>query len=160
MFTGRLTIPYIDRMGVYGMKFRCLQLHDCKAVDCPKYLTLPGQELGLYNVLSLDRAGSAVHICEGEIDAIILSQVFPDDPVLGIPGAALWRNHFPFHLAAFERVVIWPDGDAAGKAMADVFRKHIRELETMPIPKGMDVNTVFLEHGAAWFHEAAQVETV
>lgn len=154
-YYGRLVIPYVDRSGVYGFKFRCMALHDCKAEDCAKYLNPEGQELGLFNVLALDSDSEILHVCEGEIDTIVLAQIVPD-PVIGLPGADVWRDHFPFHMAGFERVCLWPDGDRAGKDMGKAWLKKLRTVEIMRIPNGHDVNSVFCAQGAGFFTEALQ----
>lgn len=147
-FVGRLAIPYIDKMGVYGLKFRCLVGHDCKAESCRKFLTLNGFETSLYNILDTDVLSDTIHITEGEPDAWILKQVFPNDGVVGIPGASNWLKHWPFHFAGFERVIMWPDGDKAGEDLAQRVRKDLRAVELAPVPKGMDVGEVYLAHGA------------
>jgi hypothetical protein len=66
-YRGRLSIPYITPAGVVAIKFRCLREHDCKSVDCPKYL--PGNEF-LYNVAALHDAGTKLYVSEGELNAI------------------------------------------------------------------------------------------
>jgi len=149
-YCGRLAIPYVDRIGVCGFKFRCLSHSDCKQEDCQKYLNPAGQELGLYNVLALDSDAETLHICEGEIDAIVLSTIVTD-PVIGLPGASLWRDHWPFHLAGFDRVCIWPDGDKAGLEMSKRWVEKVRTVEIMRLPAGHDVNSIFCSQGAAYF---------
>lgn len=149
-YYGRMAIPYVDRTGVYGYKFRCMAHSDCKSEDCAKYLNPPGQELGLYNVLALDSDSDTLHICEGEIDTVVLSQIVPD-PVIGLPGAKLWRDHYPFHLAGFERVCVWPDGDKAGLEMGEKWAEKCRQVEVMRLPTGCDVNSIFLREGPQYF---------
>lgn len=146
-YVGRLAIPYFDRLGPVGFTFRCLRDHSCKDDNCPKYLQMDGQEVGFFNVLSLDSDGDTVHVCEGEIDAITLSQIVPD-PVLALSGVAKWKPHFPYHLAGFERVVLWPDGDVAGKGLAVTFRKHVSNVDVVNMPAGEDVNSLFCSKGA------------
>src|SRR6266481_4928822 len=60
-FANRLTIPYMDMLGVCGMKFRCMIPHDCKAENCPKYLALDGYELTLYNLVDADSTRDTIH---------------------------------------------------------------------------------------------------
>src|SRR5690606_17962026 len=86
-YVGRLVVPYLDMLGVYALKFRCLAGHDCKAEDCSKFPNLPGQALSIYNVTAVDSTSDTLHIAEGEPDTWILTQVFPDGPVIGWPGA-------------------------------------------------------------------------
>lgn len=147
---GRLAIPYIDRLGVYGFKFRCIAGHDCKELKCPKYTNPAGQELTLYNVLALDSDAETLHITEGELDAVILSSVVPD-PVVAIPGASLWKKHFPFHLAGFTRVLVWADGDEPGAKMAERVTNACPQAEVFQLPPGEDVNSMFLKEGGEYF---------
>lgn len=147
-YTGRLCIPYIDMMGVYGLKFRCTIHASCKESGCSKYLALPGQDVSLYNITDADSVATTIHIAEGELDTIILKRVFPNDAALGIPGAAMWEEHWPFHFGGFERVLIWRDGDKAGQDLANRVRKAIRMAEVVSVPDGMDVSDLFVSAGA------------
>lgn len=154
---GRLSIPYIDRLGVYGFKFRCIASHDCKEAGCPKYTNPAGQELSLYNVLALDSDSETLHITEGELDAVVLSS-FIAGPVVAIPGAQLWKKHFPFHLAGFARVLVWADGDDAGSKMAKRIAENCPQAEILSMPPGEDVNSMFLKKGAEFFLNKLLVE--
>lgn len=155
---GRLVIPYIDMMGVYGMKFRCMMHDDCKAEGCTKYLALAGQEIGIYGICDTDSTRDTIHVTEGELDRLVLMQVFPDDPVVGIPGAQLWKPHHPYHLAGFERVLLWADGDKAGQDLANRIRHDVRAAEVVNIPRGKDVTELYLEVGADVMREMAGMD--
>lgn len=150
-YQGRLAIPYMDRMGPVGFTFRCIEGHDCKELGCPKYLQLEGQEVGLFNVLSLDSDEEVAHLCEGEIDAITLSQIVPG-PVVAISGVAKWKPHFPYHFTGFERVVVWADGDAAGAKMATMVRQAVGNADVVEMASGEDVNSVFCWKGPDAIH--------
>lgn len=145
--TGRLCIPYMNKAGVIGLKFRCMQAHDCKQSGCQKYLSLPGQEIYLYNVAAVDTDSPIIHIAEGELDAIVLSRVL-NQPAIGVPGSAAWREHHPWHFRGFTAVLIWGDGDKAGADFARAVRKKITAAEIIPMPPGHDVNSLLLEAGA------------
>lgn len=149
-YNGRMAIPYTDRIGVYGWKFRCITHDDCKQENCPRYLNPPGQELGLFNVLALDSPADVLHVCEGEMDCIVLSTVVPD-PVVAVPGASLWHDHWPLHLSGFDRICVWPDADDAGTKMARRWQDKCGQIEIMSLPKGQDVNSVFLKEGGDYF---------
>jgi DNA primase len=154
-FTGRLAIPYIDKLGVYGLTFRCLAHEDCKAADCgAKFLSLPGQEKSLYNILAADSTHDTAHIVEGEPDTWVVSQVF-SEPVLGVPGAGNWRPWWWMHLSGFERVIMWPDGDVAGRKLVEKVQASVRNVEVMSIPTGLDVGELFLREGANFLHKMA-----
>lgn len=145
---GRLVIPYLDMQGVYSLKFRCMIDHDCKAENCKKYLGLPGQEAGLYNVIDTESTADTIHIAEGELDTLILKQVFPEHPAVGLPGSSTWRPHHPFHFGGFERVLVWADGDQAGRHLGREIRKDVRAAEIVPVPDGFDATSLFLAIGA------------
>jgi hypothetical protein len=144
----RLVIPYEDKRGVYALKFRCLAHEDCKPDGCTKYLGISGQETSLYGVLDTDSTADTIHITEGELDRLILRQVFPDEPVVALPGSNAWKPHHVFHFSGFERVLVWADGDKAGEKLASDIRRSVRSAETIAMPSGKDVTDVFLESGA------------
>lgn len=146
--SGRLAIPYVDKLGVYGIKFRCLAPHDCKAEGCAKYIGLPGQETSIYNVLDVDSECDTIHVTEGELDCLALKQVFPEHPVVGIPGVTQWKPHAPFHFHGFERVLLWMDGDPAGASLGDKIRRALDIAEVVPVPSGLDVTDLYVSVGA------------
>ncbi len=143
---GRLAIPYTNRLGVIGIKFRCMADHVCKEHSCPKYLAPLGQEPYLYNVLAVDEEAATIHITEGELDAIVLAHVL-GEPVVGVPGASAWRPHHPWHFRGFERVLVWADGDKAGQDLARMLRKELPAAEIVTMPAGADVNSIFYDGG-------------
>lgn len=147
-YVNRLAIPYLDRLGPIGFTFRCISGHDCKEEGCPKYLQMEGQEVGFFNVLSLDTDEEVAHICEGEMDAITLSQVV-SGAVVALAGAKKWKPHFPYHFSGFERVMVWPDGDKAGEGMGMKVREHISNADIVHMPAGEDINSLFCSKGAA-----------
>jgi len=145
-YFGRLVIPYMDRLGPVGFQFRCIDDHSCKEANCPKYLQLDDQKVGFFNVLSLDSDEEVAHICEGEIDAITLSQVV-EGPVLAVSGVGKWLPHFQYHLTGFERVVVWADGDSAGGKMSERIRDKVRNADVVSLPQGEDVNSLYVTKG-------------
>lgn len=154
---GRLSIPYTNKLGVIGLKFRCVAGHDCKAEKCPKYFIPNGQEEYLYGIVDADADADTLHITEGELDRIVLKQVL-DEPVIGLPGASVWAPHHPWHLKGWPRVLCWPDGDKAGQDMVRRIRKDVQSLESVPMPSGHDVNSLFLEQGAEAIRRLAGLE--
>lgn len=157
-FVGRLSIPYVNKLGVVALKFRCIVDHDCREHRCQKYLNLPGQEILLYNVLATESDADTIHICEGEIDTIVLSTVL-DAPAVGIPGAQGWQPHYPFHFKGFDRVLVWADGDKAGQELAAKIRKEMLNAEIVPMPRGHDVNSHYLESGPDGIRKLAGEDT-
>jgi len=156
-YVGRLCIPYVNKLGVVAVKFRCMADHDCKAENCPKYTQPAGQEVLLFNVLAVEDDADTIHICEGELDTMVLSSVL-GEPAVGLPGASNWQPHYPFHFKGFDRVVVWADGDKAGKDMAGRVRKELINAEVVPMPQGHDVNSVFVELGVEGIRKLAGVE--
>jgi hypothetical protein len=144
---GRLAIPYMDMQGVYSLRFRCLEQHDCKDVSCPKYLGVQGDETGIYAVEDTDLPAETAHITEGELDRLILKIVFPDDCVVALPGAKSWKPHHQYHFQGFESVLVWGDGDKAGREMAEKIKREVRVAESVAMPAGHDVNSLYLEKG-------------
>jgi DNA primase len=153
---GRLSIPYITRAGVVDLRFRCMEEHDCKVAEHPKYLGQDAAKTHLYNVGALIRAESTVAITEGEIDALVLDGIV-GIPAVGVPGATSWKEHYPRCFDDFERVLVFADGDKAGNGFA---RKLAHELETVTIvrmPEGMDVNEFYAQEGPDRLRERAGV---
>lgn len=154
----RLAIPYLDKLGVYAIKFRCMVHEDCKPHGCSKYMGISGQETSLYGVLDTDSTEDTIHITEGELDRLILCQVFPGAPVVALPGATSWKPHHSFHFSGFDRCLVWADGDKAGQDLANRIRKDVRAAETIALPQGKDVTDVYLELGADVLRQMAGVD--
>jgi DNA primase len=145
-FIGRLSIPYITKTGVVDLRFRSLN----PAVE-PKYMGMTGAETKMYNVLDVERAGDFIGVCEGEIDTLTISRCV-GIPCIGVPGANSWKKHYTRLLADFERVFVFADGDQPGTEFA---RSLARELPVtiIQLPDGQDVNSMFVQEGAGYFHQ-------
>ena len=145
-FTGRLSIPYVTKTGVVDLRFRSLN----PAVE-PKYMGMTGAETKMYNVLDVERAGDFIGVCEGEIDTLTISRCV-GIPCVGVPGANSWKKHYTRLLADFERVFVFADGDQPGTEFA---RSLARELPVtiIQLPDGQDVNSMFVQEGAGYFHQ-------
>jgi DNA primase len=145
-YAGRLAIPYVTKTGVVDLRFRSLN----PAVE-PKYMGMTGAETRMYNVLDVEQAGDFIGVCEGELDTITLSYCV-GIPCIGVPGANSWKRHYTRLLADFERVFVFADGDQPGTEFA---RSLARELPVtiVQLPDGDDVNSMFVQAGAGWFHE-------
>jgi hypothetical protein len=84
---GRLAIPYFTPAGPVAMTFRCIQDHRCRDIEKhSKYWKPSGQTAVLYGVDDAHKGSLDIHIAEGEIDAIVLSELC-GLPALGISGA-------------------------------------------------------------------------
>jgi len=144
-YKARLSIPYITKTGVVDLRFRALH----PAIE-PKYMGLTGAETRMYNVLDIEKATNFIGVCEGELDTITMSMCI-GIPCIGVPGANSWKKHYTRLLADFERVFVFADGDQPGTEFA---RSLARELPVtiVQLPDGHDVNSMFVQEGASYFH--------
>lgn len=145
-YAGRLAIPSLGWDGQpYALRFRCIEDHECKAEGHPKYVGLSSTSVRLFNLRSVHEAGDDICITEGEIDALSLEQC--GLRAVGVPGANLWKAHHPRMFSGFARVWVFGDGDAAGAAFARTVCDSLVAASSVPVPEGMDVNSVLVEHG-------------
>ncbi|GAA4891080.1 toprim domain-containing protein [Streptomyces coeruleoprunus] len=143
-YRGRLAIPYITPAGVVNMRFRCLRSHDCRAANCPKYLSQDGLTANLYNVLDLKKDSDHIGITEGELDAIALS--ISGIPAVGVPGVENWQQHFSRCLSDFDTVYSFADGDTAGRKFGKFLAKEAK-ARIVRVPQGEDINSLYVKGG-------------
>lgn len=146
-----MVMPYFAQERIVYLKGRVmLSKSDAEARRTPRYLNVLGNT-PLYNADALQGHTGAVYICEGEIDTMTLVQM--GYCAVGVPGARAFKRHW-CHLFAGYEVYLALDGDAAGAAGA----QHISRLFTraglpaprvLPIPAGLDINSLFLMQPAA-----------
>ena len=146
-----LAIPSIGTRGVYALRFRCLEPHDCKELGHGKYRGLSGAETRIFNVRAVHEAGDSIAIAEGELDAVVLNQC--GIPAVAVTGARNWKAHYPRVFAGFSTVYVCEDGDTAGrefsrKVSGDVLTGVIINLGT-----GQDVTDIFLSEGESGIRE-------
>jgi len=149
-YAGRLSIPYITKTGVVDLRFRSLN----PAVE-PKYMGMTGAETRMYNVLDVEQAGDFIGVCEGELDTITLSYCV-GIPCVGVPGANSWKKHYTRLLADFERVFIFADGDQPGTEFAKSLAREL-PVTIVQLPEGEDVNSMYVQAGAGYFHEKLDI---
>lgn len=150
-YEGRLCIPFITPTGIVYLRFRCLKEHDCKELGHGKYEGLAGEGTHLYNVRALQMPGTAIGICEGEIDALVATM--SGLPSVGVPGAHNWKPFYNRLFEDYERVILLGDGDEAGREFVATLSRNINEAVRRPLPKGEDVNSYVMEYGAEKFLE-------
>lgn len=138
-YVGRLAIPYLTPTGVVSLRFRTLG-------NGTKYLSMPGDKGFLYNVSALVGGGDTIAVCEGELDALIVTE-YAGVPAVGLPGVHLWKPAYDRCFAGFRHVLAVGDGDAAGESMIDALDEHLENLVPRQMPTGMDCNEFFLEEG-------------
>lgn len=152
----RITIPYLTPAGPWHVKRRCIADHDCKAVDCRKYLNTEGAEQHLYNAQALLDADTVV-VVEGELDTISVEMA--GVPAVGFPGADTWKKlkHFRWCFDSVNEVIVVADGDKvgreAGKAVTDSLRTSLPDVEVrfVSMPDGHDSNSYILAEGDVAF---------
>jgi DNA primase len=147
-FEGWLCIPYFTALGdVSIVKFR--RLDDGK----PKYGQPTGQKTHLFNVSDTLADLPRIVICEGELDAIVLSGVI-GIPAVGVPGVASWKPYYAKLFNGFDTVYIAGDNDIkedGSNPGAEFSRRVAGDLvngQIVQLPAGMDINEYYLQHGA------------
>lgn len=149
---GCLSIPYLTKSGVVGVKFR--------RVDggSPKYLWATGQKIGMFNVPDLFMETETISICEGEIDTIVLSGLC-NIPAVGVAGVSQWKPWFPIMFEGYKKVLIFADNDVKedgrnpGMELGLRIKEDLNNATIIHLPENEDVNDVYLKHGADWFKE-------
>jgi len=147
-FEGWLSIPYVSALGIYQcVKFR--RLDDGK----PKYGQPIGQKLHMYNVADCLSDTGYIAICEGELDAIVMSSEV-GVPAVGIPGVAAWKPYYTKLFNGFDTVFIIGDNDEKEDGTnpgAEFSRRVASEVinsQIVQLPLGMDLNEYYLANGA------------
>lgn len=100
----------------------------------------------MYGVDAFTVDSDMIAVCEGEMDSIVLQDIV-GIPAVGIPGANAWKG---FYFRAFEdyrRVLVYADGDPAGKEFAKKVATSIEAAVIIQMPDGMDVNSLYLSEG-------------
>jgi len=149
-YVGKLAIPYITPTGVIDIRFRSVN-----ADTGPKYLTRPGATSHIFNVNALTSESNMLVICEGEIDTMIATQV--GFAAVGLPGANNWKPFYARVLADWEKIMLFCDGDNAGKEMAKTITRELDNVFPVFMPDNQDVNDVFLAEGAEGLRKRAGV---
>lgn len=149
-YVGKLAIPYITPTGVIDIRFRSVN-----ADTGPKYLTRPGATSHIFNVNALTSESNVLVICEGEIDTMIATQV--GFAAVGLPGANNWKPFYARVLADWEKIMLFCDGDNAGKEMAKTITRELDNVFPVFMPDNQDVNDVFLAEGAEGLRKRAGV---
>ena len=146
-FVGWLSIPYFTAMGICTIvKFR--RLDDGK----PKYGQPIGQKTHIFNVTDTMVDSGHIAICEGELDALVLSGIC-NVPAVGIPGVAAWKPHFAKLFTGFDSVYVLGDNDVKddgsnpGQEFSKRVAQEVQNSQIVQLPPGMDINEFYLAHG-------------
>jgi len=149
---GALSIPYITKSGVVGIKFRKVDNTQ------PKYIWPTGQKIGMFNVNDLLFDTETICICEGEIDTIILSGMC-DIPAVGVAGVSQWKPWFPVMFEGYKRIFVFADNDVKedgrnpGMELAKRIKEDLNNAVVVNLPENKDVNDMYLLNGVEWFKE-------
>ena len=142
-YVGRLTVPYITPVaGVVDIRYRAMQPE-----QTPKYLGRPGASTHMFNVPALQEASDVICVCEGEIDTIVMHALV-GVPAVGVPGANNFKPHYRLLLEDFDHVIVWCDGDTAGREFGKKVASEVDGCTVVHLPEGMDVNDCYLTEGA------------
>lgn len=148
-YEGWLSIPYLSALGIYQcVKFR--RIDDGK----PKYGQPVGQKLHVFNVVDVLADSGYIAICEGELDALVMSGIC-DIPAVGIPGVAAWKPHYTKLFGGFDTVFVIGDNDTKEDGTnpgAEFSRRVASEIvnsQIIQLPAGMDINEYYLANGVA-----------
>jgi 5S rRNA maturation endonuclease (ribonuclease M5) len=146
-FTGFLAIPYLDQdRRPLSMRFRCLDQHEHRDHGHGKYMSVTDEPARMFNVAAIHAADDEIHLCEGELDAIILNRI--GLPAVAVSGVNAWRPHHRRMLAGFSRVWVWADPDDAGADLANRVTRALRQAKTVRLRDG-DVTDTYLTGGTA-----------
>lgn len=140
-YVGRLSIPYLSPAGPTDVRFRAV-MDD----GGPKYLSRPGAESHLFNVLAFQQDTDVIAVCEGELDTIIAHGMC-EIPAVGVPGANGWKPWYSRAFADYRRVLVLCDGDQPGRDLGKKIAQQIDVATVVSMPDGTDVNEVFLAEG-------------
>lgn len=144
-FRGFLAIPYLDKDDrPLTIRFRCLQDHNCRDLFHGKYMTIADDIPRMYGIRAIHLASDEIHVCEGELDAIILRKLGLH--AVGVPGAKMWANRHRRMLAGFSRVYVWADPDDAGAELTAKITRALRSAK--PVRLQQDVTDTYKAGGA------------
>jgi len=145
-YEGCLSIPYIRYPVSYGttptvvdIRFRSL------SEDGPKYLTRPGASVKLFNTKAFDQTSDFIGLAEGEFDAITASVC--GLPTVGVPGAGVWQDHWSVLFQGYRKVLVFGDGDQAGRDFSERVAKLLPNAEVRYVPDGEDINSLYVKYG-------------
>ena len=147
---GAVEVPYMDELGVerkvkvFAPNGRCWY--------CP-----PGVGPMLYGLERIPGLQRRLHrmlwICEGESDALCMRDhcgMWRGHPldIVAVPGAACWREEWARYTRGYAAVYCFPDGDDAGRRLAEDLGRTVSTAIRVYLPAGRDVRDVLLRDGA------------
>lgn len=148
----RYTIPHLYRLVPFGVKRRQSDIDDGIS---HKYTSVTGSRAGLFNADVLWNTDKVV-ICEGEIDAMLLTQWgFP--AVSSTVGAGTWKADWVKLFSSVRQIFILYDNDAAGRTGSSLVFATMRRAKIINYPANIkDCGDLFekTSHPVNWLHES------
>ena len=144
---GMLLIPYLGPNGrPVQIRGRCFECGTGSCVGHPKYRGMAGDTTKLFNsrVIKLNPSSPELHIAEGEVDVMSLTQC--GLMAVGIPGVNNLKRHHLTLISGFDTVYVWADNDAPGEGLANAVLEAVPWAHRVHIPDG-DVNTTLMRRG-------------
>ena len=153
---GRLSVPYWTPNGVVDIRLRCTSSHDCKVVECPKYLpAVAANGQHLFNAQVLIGASDRAVVTEGELDAVCV-QSYCAIPTVAFPGTESWNanRHWRYCFEGISEVLVIADGDEVGRGAAKKVAESIgMSARVVDMPPKFDSNLFLQEKGSNAFLE-------
>jgi DNA primase len=142
-FHNSIAIPYlrpvIDQTKVASIRFRYLNPRS------HKYDSMKGSKAHLFNVEATD--AKDVYICEGEFDAIILTQL--GFAAVGVPGAATFNPSWKYLFVGADTITLVFDSDETGEKgslrIASLLGDVCPVIRRASLPQGTDVTDLYLK---------------
>lgn len=139
-FQGAISIPYWNpSRTVRSLRFR--NLRD----GTHKYDSVAGESVHIFNVANTGLP--KVWICEGEFDALVLSQL--GFSAVGIPGAGGFKPEWKYLFSHCTQVSIAFDGDDAGlkgaRRISSLLGDVCDNIRILALPPGIDCNDIYIK---------------
>lgn len=146
----RYTIPLLYRLIPFGVKRRQSDVDDGITA---KYSMTTGSRAGIFNADLLATADSCI-ICEGEIDALLLTQL-GYRAVTSTAGANTWHDDWARFFTHVRDVYLLFDNDKAGRDGAAKVHATLRRAKIVTLPEGVkDVGELWQAgYAASWLRE-------
>lgn len=144
---GMLSIPYVTPTGVSAIRFRRIQ------GEGHKYHQESGSFSPLFNVRDLHRPERYLAICEGELDAVVMSGLV-GVPAVAIPGTGQWGKRGKFYsrlMQDYDKIFVVMDPDKPGQEIVPAIAKLVPNPVNIVLPA--DVNDTFLKEGAEFIRK-------
>lgn len=147
-YEGYIAFPYYKFETVIGYKIR----KPLKDPGKPKMRSITGSKPYLYNIQNVDNATELV-ICEGEFDAMVISQCGYENVVsvgAGANSLNMLIDQAKEYLDKFEILIIVSDNDEAGSNMDKVFVETFKDkakLIDKKLYERKDVNEEYIING-------------